>query len=130
MSLRVLLTRPRADSEELASILSRRGYDCIVEPLLSVDDTAAPAPDLRGVQAFLVTSANGARALAAATERRDLPVFAVGDATARAADEAGFRAIENAAGDVDALADLVKERLDPGAGGPSRATSGPAPRIP
>ena len=113
----MLLTRPRADSEELASILSRRGYDCIVEPLLSVDDTAAPAPDLRGVQAFLVTSANGARALARWVHGAiDLPLFAVGQASAQAARDGGFEHVFAAAGDVMSLARLVRDRLDPQGG--------------
>ena len=50
--------------------------------------------DLSGVQAILLTSANGARALAAAAPdaaARRLPVLAVGCATARAARDAGFR---------------------------------------
>ena len=115
--MRVLVTRPEDDAIALVRLLGERGIDAVIEPLLVIGYEPPADFDLEGIQAVLMTSANGARALAAATERRDLAVFAVGDATARAAAEAGFRAIENAAGDVDALADLVKERLDPGAGG-------------
>jgi len=115
--LRVLVTRPEDDATALARLLGERGIDAVIEPLLAIEHEPPAALGLEGVQAVLMTSANGARAFAAATERRDLAVFAVGDATARAAAEAGFRTIENAAGDVDALADLVRERLDPDAGG-------------
>ena len=71
------------------------------------------------VQAILLTSANGARALAVAAPggaARTLPVLAVGDATARAAREAGFGTVMTADGDVDALAALAIRRLHPGAG--------------
>jgi uroporphyrinogen-III synthase len=64
----------------------------------------------------LLTSANGARALAENTERRDVPVFAVGDATAAAARGLGFAAVDSAAGDVAALAMLVRQTLKPAAG--------------
>ena len=75
--------------------------------------------DLSGAQAILLTSANGARALAAASPddaARRLPVLAVGCATARAARDAGFGAVTAADGDVDALAALATARLRPGEG--------------
>ena len=75
--------------------------------------------DLSGAQAILLTSANGARALAAAAPgraSRQLPVLAVGCATARAARDAGFTAVTAADGDVDALAALATARLRPDSG--------------
>lgn len=115
MSQRVLITRPREDAEPLAELLRRRGLTVAFEPLLAIAPLPSPI-DLDGVQALLLTSANGARALAAATPARTVPVFAVGDATARAARDLGFTTVASAAGDVDTLAALVKERLDPAAG--------------
>jgi uroporphyrinogen-III synthase len=61
----------------------------------------------------LLTSANGARALAEASETRSKPVFAVGDVTARTAEALGFGNVASAGGNVAALADLVSERLKP-----------------
>ncbi len=65
---------------------------------------------------MLFTSANGARAFAAASPRRDLPVFAVGDRTEAAARAAGFATVESAGGDVRDLARLVERRLKPADG--------------
>ena len=87
------------------------------EPLLDIRFVSNPQIDLNGVQALLFTSANGVRAFAAAEGRRDLPAFAVGEATAAAARDAGFTHVESAAGRVEDLARLVRERLSP-AGGP------------
>ncbi len=119
--MRVLLTRPRAMSEALAKSLSGRGIECLIEPLLAVHDMGGVELDLGGVQALMVTSANGARALGRAipvdAAARQLPVFAVGDVSAAAAREAGFAQVESAHGDVAALAGLVAARLDPLAGG-------------
>ena len=111
----VLLTRPKADAEESAALLAARGFDTIIAPLLDIA-IRAETPPLAGVQALLITSANGIRAFAQRSLRRDLAVFAVGEASARAARELGFEAVESANGDVDDLAALVRRRLQPQAG--------------
>ena len=113
--MRVLLTRPRADSERLAGELHARGYDVVIEPMLHIVPTGS-LPPLDGVASLMATSANGIRAFAAASGRRDLAVYTVGDATARAAKEAGFGAVESAEGDSAALGALVAARVEPEAG--------------
>ena len=115
MTLRVLLTRPRADSEPLAEPLEGFGIEPVIEPVMEIVPTSTE-PDMDGVQAVLLTSANGARALAEKITARDIPLYAVGGATASAAGEAGFTAVESASGDVAALAALVQERVKPDAG--------------
>ncbi|MDP7310868.1 MAG: uroporphyrinogen-III synthase, partial [Alphaproteobacteria bacterium] len=64
--MRALITRPREDAEELAQELRRRGLIPVLAPLLTIRNRAGVVPQLDGVQALLLTSANGARALAAA----------------------------------------------------------------
>jgi uroporphyrinogen-III synthase len=122
---RALITRPRDDAAELADALRQRGVEVAIEPLLVVEPIPDAAIDIVGVQALLLTSANGARAFARLSERRDLPVFAVGDATAATARGLGFATVESAGGDVRDLARLVKDRLDP-AGGPLFHAAGSA----
>lgn len=114
--MRVLLTRPRADSEPLAALLRDRGIETMIVPLLDIRFIDGPALELDDVQALLATSANGVRAFAKRSAERDLPVYAVGDATAREAAAAGFGMVHSAAGDVDALADLVCREARPEAG--------------
>ena len=114
--MRVLVTRPEADAAPLAAELAACGHQALMEPLLTIIPDQDAVVDLTGVQALVLTSANGARVLAGRTERRDLPVFAVGDATAAAARVAGFLQVESAGGDVGDLAALVAARLDPDAG--------------
>jgi uroporphyrinogen-III synthase len=118
--MQALITRPIGDAEPLAAALAVRGITPVIEPLLVIRPLSPPGPDwtsaLNGAQAVLFTSANGARAFARVTARRDLPVFAVGDATAREAGALGFCTVANAAGNVDDLAALVTTRLDPGHG--------------
>lgn len=115
--MRVINTRPRLDAAALTDALAGLGHEVIEAPLLEIRFERPPEPlDLRGAQAVMATSANGVRALAAATETRDAALFAVGDATARAAAELGFVRVTRAGGDVAALADAVTSALDPGAG--------------
>jgi uroporphyrinogen-III synthase len=90
----------------------------LLEPLLAIvprDPVDWPRGH-EGAQGLLVTSANGARAFARCDARRGLPVYAVGAASAAAARDLGFTAVVSAGGDVDDLARLVAERLDPAAG--------------
>jgi len=115
-SMRVLLTRPRPDAEETARFLAGQNIEAVIAPLIDIGNIAGAAPDLEGVQAVLVTSANGARALARGTANRDVALFAVGAASAEAAAQSGFSEVVSAGGDVAALAALVRDRLDPAAG--------------
>jgi uroporphyrinogen-III synthase len=114
--VRVLITRAGDDAAQLAGELARHGIASLIEPLLAIVYLDVPVPDDAGVQALLTTSANGVRAYARLSPRRDLPVYAVGDATARTARAAGFRRVASAAGDVDDLAALVRRELAPGRG--------------
>src|SRR4051812_13888324 len=113
--MRALVTRPIEDAAPLEAALRARGIEPVVAPMMSIWP-AGTAPRLDGIAALLFTSANGVRAFAGLSDRRDLPAFAVGPATAAALSEAGFPRVETASGNVEALATLVAERLDPKAG--------------
>lgn len=113
--MRVLITRPRPAAMALAARLAALGHEALIEPLLAIaedsDARARLVPALDGAQAVLFTSTNGVASFAAASDRRDLRVFAVGDGTAASARQAGFSAIESAQGDVEALVALVAAKL-------------------
>ncbi len=114
---RLLVTRPEPAAAGFAKAAERLGFDPVLEPLLRYRATDVALPDLDAVQAVLATSAEGVRAFAARTARRDLPLYAVGGATAAAARTAGFRDVAAAEGDGRSLADLAAAELEP-AGGP------------
>ena len=109
--MRVLITRPEREATALATALSQRGHVAVIAPLFRLDILRPPgdfAAALGACQAVLVTSANGARALAEANEQRSKPVFAVGDTTAATAEGLGFTAVTSAAGDSAALAEWYR----------------------
>lgn len=115
-AIRALITRPRNEAAALAARLAERGIAAVIEPMIEIVENGAPLPDLAGVQAVLCTSANGVRALARSSGERGVTLLAVGDATARAARDAGFAEIASAGGNVDDLAALAVRRLRPAGG--------------
>jgi uroporphyrinogen-III synthase len=119
--VKAVVTRPVEDAAPLIRALQERGIETLLAPMLTIRPVADADrrlhETLASAQAVLFTSANGVRAFAAASPRRELPAFAVGDATAAAARIAGFRSVLSAGGDVEDLAELVKAKLSP-QGGP------------
>ena len=111
--MRILVTRPGEDGIALAELLNISGIDSIVDPLMSIQQIHGPQLKLEGVQALLLTSANGVRALVNRSSRRDIPIYAVGEATARTARKFGFSQVHSADGNVDMLVDLVENILKP-----------------
>ena len=111
--MRALITRPQEDAEALVAELHAAGIETFIEPLLNIAALPGAIAKLDKVQAILLTSRNGARALAEITERRDVPIYAVGDATAITARDLGFSHVDSASGDSVALAGLVEDRLNP-----------------
>jgi uroporphyrinogen-III synthase len=105
--LRVWVTRTQPQAEATAARLRALGHDPLVAPLLEVRALADAALDLDGVAALAFTSANAVAAFAEREPGRRWPVFAVGDATAAAAREAGFAQVTSAGGDVTALAAVI-----------------------
>lgn len=120
-SRRALVTRPREDAAGIAAELAARGYEVQLEPLMRIENRRDGPLPLTGVQGLVATSANGVRALVAPADRADpaltgLPLWAVGEATARAARDAGFTRVGVAGGNVGRLVDLIRERVDPAKG--------------
>jgi uroporphyrinogen-III synthase len=114
--MRLLLTRPEAESRSLRDRLQAMGHAVDTAPMLAIRQKHDVALDLADVRALLFTSANGVRAFADATPRRDFIVYAVGPASALAAKAAGFTRVEAAGGDVDLLAQMVRARHSRAAG--------------
>ena len=96
----ILITRPEPDGSRLARILNKMGYDSRLAPMMEIENLPGETLDVGGVQALLVTSANGARAVRRVLKPGDIPVFAVGEATAEALHNEGFTNVKVAGGDV------------------------------
>ncbi|HZL40576.1 MAG TPA: uroporphyrinogen-III synthase [Pseudolabrys sp.] len=109
--MRVVVTRPQADSERTAAALRARGHEVLVAPLLQVEPMATDFGD--GWGGIIITSANAPGAIAGHAARdklTKLPLYAVGQRSADAARAAGFSNVISAGGDVRDLVRLIAAR--------------------
>jgi len=117
--MRILVTRPEPDASREADRLAALGHQAVVAPLLLIETIAEVPLLLDGAQAVLATSRNALRALAAhrgLAEALRLPLFAVGETTAREAQALGFADVTAGPGTGAALAKLIGEELQPDQG--------------
>jgi uroporphyrinogen-III synthase len=117
--MRLLITRPEPDATRQAELLAARGHEPILAPLLNIESIADVPLELTGAQALIVTSRNTLRALASHPDlaaARSLPLFAVGEITAKAAAELGFRKVTAGPGTGAELSRLIADALEPNKG--------------
>ena len=113
MTATILLTRPRAASERLRQILQTQDLRLCVSPLLE-PEFATQAPDLRAIRGVIFTARTAVEAFARLCPEARPRGYAVGDATADAAQAAGLRVV-SAGGDAEAL---IRRILADGTKGP------------
>jgi uroporphyrinogen-III synthase len=101
---RVLVLRPEPGAGATVERARQRGLDAFAVPLFEIEPVEWSAPGAASFDGLLITSANALRASGDRLQGlRGLKVYAVGDATALAARDAGF--------DVAATGDAGVERL-------------------
>jgi|SRR5690242_4879640 uroporphyrinogen-III synthase len=109
--MRVVVTRPLTDGERTAANLRAFGHHVLVAPLMRVEPVPA---DLDGKwSGIIITSANAPAAIGdnpARSSLTGLPVFAVGQRSAQAAQHAGFVEVMSSDGDVHDLVDAIAAR--------------------
>lgn len=114
--MRLLVTRPEPDASREAEALAARGHEAVLAPLLTIEFRGGVPLQLEGAQGLLVTSRNALRALAAHPQlgrALTLPLFAVGEATTRAAQDLGFAEVTKGPGTGATLAALISGELRP-----------------
>jgi len=118
--LRIWVTRPEPDASATAALLRDAGYEVWVKPLLEVRTRSLDVDLDRGTQAFVLTSRNGVRALAAAPfadAARRIKCFAVGAATAAELRDQGFTNVLTGSGRAAGLASFVAGHIERQSGG-------------
>ncbi|MEP2102662.1 MAG: uroporphyrinogen-III synthase [Parasphingorhabdus sp.] len=104
MTLSLLILRPIEGAKETAQRAQNMGLDAIVDPLFVIEPMAWTAPPASDFDAIMVTSANGVQyAGANLSQYQQLPLLAVGEATAATARDAGFDVTETGSGGADEL---------------------------
>lgn len=109
---KALLTRPAGKNDQLKMALVARDMPVMEVPLFT-RELFPLSLDYNGVQAIFLSSANGCADIDVFP---DLPVFAVGEATAEVARQKGAKQVFIGANKADSLLDMAHEKLDPAKG--------------
>jgi uroporphyrinogen-III synthase len=112
--MRVLILREPDAAARTAAELAARGHEPLVLPLETVETLGVPPP-VGAFAAFAVTSAHAVAPLARAFPDDPRPLFAVGEATASAARNAGLRDVRAADGAADGMGAMAAAALPAGA---------------
>lgn len=108
--MKLLVLRPQPGGDETAARARALGLEVVVAPLFAVRPLAWTPPDPAGFDAVMLTSASAARqASDGLASFKALPCYAVGEATAAAACEAGFADIRVGPDDGAALLMMMAE---------------------
>jgi uroporphyrinogen-III synthase len=106
--VKILILRPEPGASRTAKRAQTMGLDPIVAPLFSVEPVEWQPPGAEGIDAVIITSPNAARlggdALRGFTA---LPCYAVGEASAEAAEETGFGLVRPGPSDGQALLEMM-----------------------
>lgn len=109
MLRQILITRPEADALETSRILKQKGYESFSESFLNIVYRNVGIPDLEKFGAVIFTSRYGVYSFCQNTNKRDIPVFTVGDKTAAEAAKNNFQIIKSASGDLEDLVQLLTQ---------------------
>lgn len=116
MTRRLFLTRPQPGWDASAQLARSSGITVAGEPLFTVEPVAWTPPDPLGFDEVLIGSANALRHAGAGhagrglVEFTHLSAYVVGEATAEAAREAGFRQIVVGDGSLQPLLDSIADQ--------------------
>jgi uroporphyrinogen-III synthase len=109
----VLVLRPEPGASRTVERARNLGLDALAVPLFEIEAMSWEVPDPALFDAILLTSANSVRTAGVGLRRlRGLPVYAVGEATAKAAREAGFDIAATGEVGVDRLLGSIDSELD------------------
>ncbi len=117
--MRFIVTRPESEAQAMRKRLEERGHETVLAPLLRIEPVAGAFDGLDGlddVQALVVTSGNALAALeslALPAHLKELPLIAVGTATASRARSAGWSPVIEGKGAAGDLPKLIRRHLDP-----------------
>jgi len=107
---RLFILRPEPGASQTARRAQAMGFHPIIHPLFAIKPVAWEPPDPAAYDGVMITSANAVRHGGPALARyHQLPLFAVGQASAKAAREAGFVDVREGDGGVAALLQRIAD---------------------
>lgn len=110
----ILITRPEAEAAAYALELEEHGLRTLCDPMLGIVPVRFKVPKPQLYQGFIFTSARAAEIFGLCAGCEKTPVFAVGEATQKAAIDQGYEFVLSAQGGGPELADLIRKTVQPG----------------
>ncbi len=108
---KIIITRPETDAKAFATALSTQNIEGIIEPLSHIEyEKAASLPP--HFDAIVVTSRHALLSPLAQTLARNVPLFVVGESSAKLAYTLGFTDIHMAGENVEALATYIRRHCE------------------
>ncbi len=103
MTVTILITRPEPEARRMAAEVQAlcEAVAVVISPVMRIAYDGV-LPEMSGEEVLIFTSRHGVEGFCRLSARRDFTCYAVGDATAEAAEAQGMRAI-SAGGDAEAL---------------------------
>lgn len=103
MTVTILITRPEPEARRMAAEVQALcdAVTVVISPVMRIAYDGV-LPEMSGEEVLIFTSRHGVEGFCRLSARRDFTCYAVGDATAEAAEAQGMRAI-SAGGDAEAL---------------------------
>lgn len=107
--MRILIIRPQPGADATAARVRAAGLEPVVLPLFVIERVSWQPPDASSFDAVLLTSGNAVRMNGPQLSNLgNMPIYAVGSATARASNEAGLPLFATGCSGVDELLRLAK----------------------
>lgn len=108
----IIITRPLADSENTAKILSKHGLDHFIEPALVTEFISSSISNLSHTiskhDGIIITSKNAIRSIASINIDRNIKIISLGKATSSFAKKIGFTNVEYAGQNIGQLCQHIK----------------------
>lgn len=104
----ILITRPEYQAQTLKSDLERFGFEVLLSPMLEIEMLNFDVPSADDFDGIIFTSVNAVRAFSDTDFERDMPVYCVGEKTASALENAGWKWIKEISGNVKILENSMR----------------------
>lgn len=110
----VLVTRPIEQATEFAELINALGFTPLIQPLLEIEYFPFSLKQSEKPAAIILSSRQSLKNIEIPADWRAIPVFCVGDMTAKVARQAGFQNVIAGDGDLTDLLPLVLGQIPAG----------------
>ena len=111
--MKVLLTRTDLDSKHLARKLNYFGVTSVISPVIKIVSIPVEVPNKSDFQSIIITSKNTLETVKKLHFSEKVPIFCVGDITAKLFGNSGFSNVQSASGNSEDLLELLVKSCRP-----------------